>query len=138
MGLTKLNSKEYEIKLNGKTKLISVPFGKVEKIFAAFIQNGGVIDPSSGEVQTDVMTLIMSFRSVGDLLLTDFDKEGTPIEVGSCSDLDATEVTELFQIAVDVIKNFFLNLLQMQQQMSAATQNPPNVNADEPKTTTQD
>jgi hypothetical protein len=102
----KVNNKEYEITIDGRTKTIMIPFGKTELIFKEFIAHGGVIDPATGEVQTDILSLIASFRSVGDILLTEYDEVGKVAKEGTCADLDATEV----------IANFIRGLEAMQKQ----------------------
>ena len=112
----KVNNKEYEITIDGRTKTIMIPFGKTELIFKEFIAHGGVIDPATGEVQTDILSLIASFRSVGDILLTEYDEVGKVAKEGTCADLDATEVIELFQLATEVIANFIRGLEAMQKQ----------------------
>jgi hypothetical protein len=110
----KLSETEYEIKIKGKTKLIEVPFGKVEKVFHAFISNGGIIDPETGQVQTDILSLISSFKDVGNILLTTFDENGQVTEPGNCSTLGTAEVIGLFQMATEVVETFIKGLTAMQ------------------------
>ncbi len=115
MGFKKITNKEYEVEINGRTKTIMVPFGKTELIFKEFISNGGVIDPITGEVQTDIISLISSFKSVGNILLTEYDEAGKITKEGNCVDLEAAEVITLFQVATKVIENFILELTAMQK-----------------------
>jgi len=111
----KISAIEYEVQVNGRTKSIKVPFGKVEKVFAAFISNGGIIDPITGQVQTDIISLISSFKDVGNTLLTEYDDKGTVVEEGSCASLDTMEVIALFQLATAVIEDFIKGLLTLQK-----------------------
>ena len=109
----KVSEKEYQIKINGKYHTINCPFAKTEKLFKIFIMNGGVIDIQSGEVQTDLLTLISSFKEVGDLLLTEFSQDGALLTSGSCSDLTASEVINLFLLATSILESFTEILAQI-------------------------
>lgn len=118
----KINDKDYEVQIEGRTKAISVPFGKVEQVFAAFIANGGVIDPDTGEVTIDLLTLISSFKDVGNILLTEFDDAGAIITEGSCAKLSTLEVISLFQLATEVIENFIKGLAALQKKPAAPSE----------------
>ena len=107
---------EYEIQLSGRTKTLRVPFGLTEKIFKVFIEAGGIIDPVTGEVQQDVIQLICSFRSIGNILLTEFDENGKAVSEGDCDSLDSVDVITLFQLATEIITNFMQTLAQLNPQ----------------------
>lgn len=103
----KINEKKYQrMTADGEWVNIDVPYGKVELIFAEFIGLGGMIDGETGAVTTDVVTMISSLSSVGDLLLSEFDPQGELITKGSCKGLATSEVPVLFEIATDIIQNF--------------------------------
>ena len=111
----KISNIEYEVQINGRTKAIKVPFGKVEKVFSAFISNGGIIDPQTGQVQTDILSLISSFKDVGNTLLTEYDDAGKVVEEGNCTNLGALEVIGLFLLATAVIEDFIKGLTALQK-----------------------
>lgn len=111
----KISEIEYEVQVGGRTKLIRVPFGKTEALFRDFISNGGIIDPVTGQVQTDILSLISSFKDVGNTLLTEFDDNGKVVTEGNCSTLGTTEVIALFQLATHVIENFIKGLTAIQK-----------------------
>jgi len=112
----KISDKEYELQVNGRTKSILAPFGKVEKLFSAFIAGNGVID-ERGNVQTDIITLVSSFHSIGDIMLTEYCPEtGKVLVEGNCATLDHSEVIALFQVASEIISNFILSLSQISPQ----------------------
>lgn len=116
----KVSATEYEIIIGGKTKLVNIPFGKTEKIFSCFISSGGIIN-EQGEVTTDIISLISSFKSVGDTLLTEYSDVGKVVEEGNCSNLSTAEVVALFQLATEVVENFIRELSILQK---AAVPNP--------------
>lgn len=122
MSFKKISSKEYEIVLEGRTKTILIPHGKVEMLFKEFINSGGVIDPETGHVQNDILPLISSFKSVGNLMLTEFDEEGKVTKEGNCFSLESADVINLFKLASDVISDFIKGLTEMQ---TPETPNPP-------------
>ena len=110
----KVSPTEYELVLDGRTRTIKVLFKVIEAVFQAFLAAGGVIDPETGEVQQDVLQLIASFRSVGDILLTERDEDGKVVKEGNCSNLSAEDVLALFQLATHVVENFIKLLTQAQ------------------------
>lgn len=116
----KISEIEYEVQINGRTKLIKVPFEKVSLLFRAFISNGGIIDPTTGQVQTDIISLISSFKEVGDILLTEYDDYGKVIEAGNCGNLGTTEVIALFQLATSQIESFIASLTGLRTQTAEA------------------
>lgn len=111
----KLSDLEYEIQVNGRTKLIKAPFEKVSLVFKAFIDNGGVIDITTGQVNTDIISLISSFKDVGNVLLTSYGETGEITEEGNCSNLATKEVIALFQLATHLIQDFIVELTAMQK-----------------------
>lgn len=119
----KISEIEYEVQANGRTKSIKIPFEKVSMLFRSFIANGGIIDPTTGQVQTDIISLITSFRDVGDILLSEYDDMGKLVEQGNCSQLDSREVIGLFVLASDQIANFILELTEMQKSINQLTLN---------------
>jgi len=114
----KVGPVEYEVQLNGRTKTLKVPFNTTQAIFSSFISSGGVIDPVTGAVQQDILQLITSFKSVGDILLTEHDEDGKVLKEGNCSTLSAEDVIILFQLASEIIQDFILRLTQMNQPLS--------------------
>lgn len=110
----KINEIEYEIQLQGRTKTIKTPFAVTEKIFHAFVTNGGMIDPATGQVQQDILQLISSFKELGDILLSEYDEEGRLTKGGNCGNLGTTDVVNLFQLASEIVSDFILVLTQMQ------------------------
>lgn len=113
----KVGSIEYEVQLGGRTKTILVPFGKTEAVFKAFISNGGVIDPETGQMQTDILSLISSFKDVGNVLLTEYDENGKVVTEGNCLNLETNEVVSLFKLATEIVEGFIKTLTQMENQV---------------------
>lgn len=124
MSFKKISGTEYEIVLQGRTKSIFVPFAKTQKLFKVFIQNGGILD-EEGRIQTDIITLIDSFKDVADLLLTEHDENGHVVKEGNCANLDSADVIALFQLASEVLGNFIGELTAMQK--TPEIPNQPNV-----------
>lgn len=114
----KVGSIEYEIQVGGKTKSIMIPFGKTEAVFKAFISNGGVVNPETGQVTNDILSLISSFKDVGNVLLTEYDENGKVVVEGNCSNMDTAEVVALFKLATEVVEGFIKTLTQIQNQNS--------------------
>lgn len=103
----KITDKKYQrMTAEGEWVNIDMPYGKVELVFAEFIGGNGLIDAASGTVKTDLMTLIGSFGSVGNIILSEFDAQGNLVAKGNTKALDMTEIPALYQIAIDVIENF--------------------------------
>jgi hypothetical protein len=118
----KLSERRYQAVINDEVVTLDVPYGKSEAIFTAFLSSGGVIN-EEGEVVTDPLTLIHSFRRVGDILLTKYDRAGEIIEEGHCADLSVTEVKTLFEVAMDVVTGFTETiLLSNQKEQQSGTQ----------------
>lgn len=111
----KVSETEYEITLNGRTKTIQVPFEKVSQVFKCFISNGGIIDPETGTVQTDIISLISSFKEVGNTLLTTHDETGKVLEEGNCANLSTADVIALFTLATTVVEDFIKELTTLQK-----------------------
>lgn len=116
----KISELEYEIQVAGRTKVIKAPFEKVSLVFKAFIANGGVIDPITGQVNTDILSLISSFKDVGNVLLTEYGEDGKVIEEGSCSCLATKEVIALFTLATHLIQDFMKEMSEMQTAQAPA------------------
>lgn len=112
----KVSDKEYQILIDGKYQSIFVPYGKVSLIFNAFISNGGVVDAATGQITTDLGTLMSSFQVIGNLLLTEYDDTGKVVKEGSCYNLEPKEVIALFQLASKVIESFIVQLTTMNPQ----------------------
>lgn len=122
MSFKKINNIEYEIQIGGRTRTVKVPFGKTELLFKEFISSGGVIDPQTGAVQNDLISLISSFRSVGNILLTEFDEAGKVTEEGNCFHLESEDLLALFQLATSVIENFISGLTAMKTEQETQSQ----------------
>lgn len=124
----KVNSKRYQILIDEEWQVIDCPYLKVENIVQIFIGNGGMINPISGEVETDPITLISSFKTVGNALLTEHDKEGNVTKEGNCSMLSYEDLPVLFEIAVDIISGFIglvVKTNQKEQTLQEQNQNAP-------------
>ena len=103
----KVTDKKYQrLTAEGEWVNIDMPYGKVEMVFAEFIGNNGLIDADSGLVRTGLRTLIASFGSVGNIILSEFDAQGNLVAKGNTKVLDMTEIPALYEIAIDVIENF--------------------------------
>ena len=102
----KVSEVEYQVLLGGKYVSISTPFEKVSPIFNLYISLGGVLDPATGEVQTDIITLVGSFKAVANLLLTQHDEEGKVVKEGNCAALATSDVITLFKLANELIMVF--------------------------------
>jgi hypothetical protein len=103
----KLSDKKYQRKNSeGEWVTIDVPYGKVELIFTEFIGEGGMIDPATGAVVADLPTLITKFKSIGNIVLTEFDAQGEVKVAGNCKVLSPDEIPALFEIAVDILETF--------------------------------
>lgn len=102
----KVSEVEYQVLLGGKYVSISTPFEKVSQIFNLYISLGGVLDPATGEVQTDIITLVGSFKAVANLLLTQHDEEGKVVKEGNCAALATSDVITLFKLANELIMVF--------------------------------
>lgn len=103
----KISDKKYQrLTSEGEWTSIDVPYGRVEQIFEAFLGEGGIIDPHTGAVVTDLYTLITKFRVIGDILLTEYDAQGEVKVKGNCKVLSPDELPPLFSIAVDILENF--------------------------------
>jgi hypothetical protein len=114
----RINDKKYQrLDAAGEWVGIDVPYGKVELIFEEFIGSGGLID-AYGNIATDPRTLLAKFGPVGNILLSTFDEKGLLKEEGNCRCLSPSEIPPLFEIAVDVIKNFMLVTAAMEKNLS--------------------
>lgn len=102
----KVSDVEYQVLIGGKYVSVSTPFEKVSQIFNLYISLGGVIDPTTGEVLTDVPILVGSFKTIANLLLTEHDEEGKVTKEGTCAKLSTPDVITLFKLANELIKNF--------------------------------
>lgn len=119
----KISSKKYQrLTAEGEWATVDMPYGKVEELFAAFIGNGGLINTETGMVATDLPTLINSFGIVGDIVLTEYDKQGEVVVKGNRKILDPSEIPTLFLIATDVINSFIEAISTMQGAMAMAGQ----------------
>lgn len=116
----KVSPTEYEMVIGGRTKLIKVSFGKTEILFKDFISKGGIVNPETGEVETDIISLISSFKDVGNTLLTEYDDYGKVTEAGNCGSLATTEVIALFSLATHVIEDFIKGLAAIQKAKTPA------------------
>jgi hypothetical protein len=123
----KVSEVEYQVLLSGKYVSIATPFEKVSQIFNLYISLGGVIDPTTGEVQTDIITLVGSFKAVANLLLTQHDEEGKVVKEGNCASLATSDVITLFKLANELITVFT-------KALETSLAPTPNQNAVEEKT----
>jgi hypothetical protein len=102
----RVNDKKYQRLVGDEWVSVDMPYGKVELIFNEFIGEGGLIDPATGFVATDLPTLIGKFGKIGGIVLTEFDSQGEVKTIGNTKVLDPCEIPPLFEIAVCVIENF--------------------------------
>src|SRR4051812_23952085 len=91
----RVSDKKYQRLVGDEWVTIDMPYGKVEMIFDEFIGEGGIIDPATGMVITDLQTLIRKFGKVGSLVLTEFDAQGEVKVPGNCKVLDPSEIPPL-------------------------------------------
>lgn len=138
MSFKKITNKEYEIQLNGRTQTVFVPFAKTQALFKIFVQGGGIIDPISGQIQTDILTLIDSFQEVANLLLTEYDELGKVVKEGNCANLESADVIALFQLASEVLSAFTSELMAMQKTPEIPNQPNEEENVKAKKTTKKD
>jgi len=113
MSFQKINDKKYSIRIDGNLTDIDVPYGKSQALFEAFVGSGGVID-SEGNVKNDVMSMVRSFGTVGDILLSKYGAKGAVVEQGDCSELSTGEAIELFQMASEIVSDFIQAITQAQ------------------------
>lgn len=118
----RINGKQYQIELSGKWTDLDVPYGKVEALVKAFFTKGGMVDPDTGMVATDMGTLIASFGILGDILLSTYDDTGNIRKKGSCRGLEPEDVPTLFLLASEIIGNFIKVVSKTQ---GAAEMSPP-------------
>lgn len=102
----KISPTEYQISIDGKLRTIKTSFGLNELLFREFILGGGIINVDTGEVTTDIITLISSFQPVGNILLTEYDDYGKVVTYGSCHGLVTQDVVSLFLLASELIMVF--------------------------------
>lgn len=119
----KVSEKEYQIKIDGKYRTINCSFGKTKLLFSAFISNGGIIDVTTGQVQTDIISLISSFGEVGDILLSEYDHEGKLVTQGNCSVLTTSEVVNLFLLSTSIVEGFTRELGNLQKAQTPTPEN---------------
>ncbi len=112
MSWEKISDKKYALRLNEELTDINVPYGKVEKLFSAFVGSGGIISVD-GVVQNDIVSLIKNFSNVGDILLSTYGPRGEVIVEGDCSQLSTLEIISLFEIGTDVIEGFIKTITTM-------------------------
>lgn len=118
----RISDRKYQrLDAEGEWKTIDMPYGKVELIFNEFIGEGGIIDPDTGMVKTDLGTLMSKFGVIGNIILTEFDGQGEVSVKGNTKNLSYKEVPPLFEIAVDVIESFTAAITVMEK-LSMASQ----------------
>lgn len=109
----KVNDKLYQVELNGKYEDINVPYGKIEKLLASFFGEGGMLDAETGQVMTDLPSLIRNFREIGDILLSEYNAKGEVVVEKYCGDLAAADIVSLFLLAQELIQNFTSAISEM-------------------------
>ncbi|WP_299316378.1 hypothetical protein [uncultured Halomonas sp.] len=122
MAWKRINSKKYQVELDGELRNLSVPYGKVEVLIEEFFAKGGMVDPATGTVLTDIPTLVRAFGTMGDILLSEYDGRGKLVTEVCCREFSLEEIPQLFEIAVDVIQNFTKAVFAMQERMQQAQQ----------------
>ncbi len=108
----KISDKEYEIQLDGRTKTLFFPFGKIQKLLEVFAAKEGLIDANTGEVKTELMTLVSNFGELGTIALSEFDDEGKLTKEVSCKGLAYTDVINVFKMVSEIISDFMLTISQ--------------------------
>lgn len=121
MAWKKLNSKKYQVELDGEWQPVFVPYGKVELLIEEFFNKGGMVDPATGSVLTDITVLVRAFGTLGDILLSEYDSRGLLVKEVSCREFAPEDIPQLFEIAVDVIQNFTKAVFATQARIEAAT-----------------
>lgn len=119
----KVSEIEYEIQISGRTKTIKTPFALIEKLFMAFIHAGGQINEDTGMVENDILSLIRSFRNLGDILMAEYDDYGVVTTEGTCAGLSATDVVSLFLLAKELVESFVPVLTQLLMPQSQPEEN---------------
>lgn len=106
----KISPTEYVIIIEGQPRTIKTSFGLNELLFKEYILGGGIIDIETGEVTTDVLTLISSFRPIGNILLTEYDEDGKVVSKGATFKLGTADLVNLFLLASELIMDFTKDL----------------------------
>lgn len=114
MSWQKISDKRYTLRINDEPTDILTPYGKVERIFQAFVGTGGVIS-AEGVVQNDIISLISNFSNVGNILLSTYGPRGEIVVEGDCSQLSTVEVISLFEIGTDVLEGFIATITEMKK-----------------------
>jgi len=119
-----LSDRKYQrLNAEGEWVTIDVPYGKIEMLLSEFLGKNGIIDPATGIVKTDLMTLISNFGTIGDIMLTEFDEQGKVKVPGNVKNLSMTEVPALFTMAVHIIETFINAVSSMQGAGMTAAEN---------------
>lgn len=118
---TKQSDKLYRTEIDGKLTDIFVPYCKTELIFQAFISSGGQIN-EEGQVDTDPLLAFATFKTVGNVLLTEYDQDGNITKNGNCAMLSPAELRDLFLIGKDSVENFISALGDLNQTTLKASQ----------------
>ena len=112
---------EYKIIIDGKPRTIKTSFGLNELLFREFIYGGGIINPETGEITTDIMSLISSFRPIGDILLTEFEDYGKVVTQGTTFNLKTKDLVNLFKLASELIMLFIPELEALKEIQTTPT-----------------
>lgn len=103
----KITDKKYQrLTDEGEWATVDVPYAKVALLFQTYLGGNGLIDPTTGAVKTDLLTLISSFGELGDILLTEYDNQGNVVTPGNTKMMSIAELVPLFEISTAVIENF--------------------------------
>lgn len=114
----KISDSEFQLEINNKYETIKMPFGKVEALLKCFAGNGGLIDPETGIVKTDLLTLVSQFGELGTIALSTFNEDGEMTEKRSCKGLSHKDVINLFMFIQDVIQGFIQAISETQTEVA--------------------
>lgn len=123
----KISDKEYEVLLDNRTVSVIVPFGKVKALVKEFAGTGGMIDPQTGMVKTDLITLVEQSGNLGTILLSKYDEKGKPEEEITCEGYAYSDVLKVFRLAQEIIGNFIQAALVDGTQEAAQSPNSENI-----------
>jgi len=114
----KVSETEYQILFGNKWETVNVPWGKTEAILKEFAGQGGIIDPISGEIKTDLLTMVSQFSKLGTILLSEYDEEGKLVNEISCKGRSTLDVINTFMLVQEIITNFMLAISEAQKEIA--------------------
>lgn len=98
----RISEKRYQSEIDNEYVNIDIPFGRTEILFQEFCK----YITADGKMVIDPIQMVLSMKTVGNIMLTKFDAKGEVTEQGNCSNLSATELADLFEIGQEVVLAF--------------------------------